>query len=56
MTIAHKSTGNRLTPPPPAPLGFVRTIDTAKLRAKRLSCKTCNNKICVGRCRFEKVH
>ena len=32
-----------------------RQVDAAKLRAKRLSCKTCDGKVCVGRCRFEKV-
>lgn len=33
-----------------------RRVDPAKLRAKRLNCKTCDGKGCVGRCHFEKVN
>ena len=33
-----------------------RQIDANKLRAKRLRCKTCDGKFCVGRCRFEKLN
>ncbi len=32
-----------------------RYVDMAKVRAKRLCCRTCDGKGCVGRCRFEKV-
>jgi hypothetical protein len=27
-----------------------------KLRTKRITCITCDNKVCVGRCRFRKSH
>jgi hypothetical protein len=33
-----------------------RQVDPNKLRAKRLSCKTCDGKGCVGRCRIEKLN
>ena len=31
-------------------------VEMAKVRAKRLSCRTCDGKGCIGRCRFEKVN
>lgn len=54
--IAHKSRLTRITPPAPGGLGLIRTVDFAKLRNKRLACKACDGKVCVGRCRFEKTH
>ena len=33
-----------------------RQVDANKLRTKRLGCKTCDGKGCVGRCRFEKLN
>jgi len=33
-----------------------RQVDFHKLRTKRLSCKICANKVCVGRCKFEKLN
>lgn len=34
----------------------VRRVDVRKLHAKRITCKTCDGKACVGRCKFEKIH
>ena len=32
----------------------VRPAAIEKLRTKRILCTTCGNKVCVGRCRFQK--
>ena len=34
----------------------LRTLQSAKPARKRLHCKVCDGKICVGRCKFEKVN
>jgi len=55
MMTARNSNLTRITAPAPS-LGMLRGPNLAKVRAKRLTCKTCRDKVCVGRCRFAKTN
>ena len=54
MSLSRSPNLNRITPAEPSQFGLIR--ETSTLRTKRLTCKTCDGKVCVGRCRFEKTH
>jgi hypothetical protein len=57
MSLSRSPNLQRINPPAPSHLSLLRATEASKLRAKRTAgCKTCEGKVCVGRCRFEKIH